>query len=60
MQRFEEVWKRLFQLDRQSRDDKILSRDEYWGDDGIAPHWRLDKKIGKPIAISNLRNRVKG
>jgi len=22
---------------------------EYWGDDGIAPQWRQDKKIGKPI-----------
>jgi hypothetical protein len=30
-------------------DDKIISLDEYWGDDGVAPQWRLDKKIGKPI-----------
>lgn len=29
--------------------DKIISIDEYWGDDGIAPQWRLDKRIGKPI-----------
>lgn len=29
--------------------DKILCLDEYWGDDGIAPQWRLDKNIGKPI-----------
>lgn len=29
--------------------DKIISLDEYWGDDGVAPQWRLDKKIGKPI-----------
>lgn len=28
---------------------KIISIDEYWGDDGSAPQWRLDKKIGKPI-----------
>lgn len=31
------------------KNDKIMSIDEYWGDDGIAPQWRLDKKIGKPI-----------
>lgn len=31
------------------QDDKILCLDEYWGDDGVAPQWRLDKKIGKPI-----------
>lgn len=30
-------------------DDKIVSLDEYWGDDGTAPKWRLDKKIGTPI-----------
>ncbi|QSX05914.1 nuclear transport factor 2 family protein [Sedimentibacter sp. zth1] len=29
--------------------DKIFFIDEYWGDDGIAPQWRLDKNIGKPI-----------
>lgn len=29
--------------------DKILSIDEYWGDDGAPPQWRLDKKIGSPI-----------
>lgn len=28
---------------------KIISLDEYWGDDGIAPQWRLDKKIGQFI-----------
>lgn len=33
----------------QFRDGKILRLDEYWGDDGIAPQWRLDKRIGKPI-----------
>lgn len=31
------------------RDDKIISLNEYWGDDGVAPKWRLDKKIGKTI-----------
>lgn len=31
------------------KDDKILHLDEYWGDDGIAPQWRLDKKIGKSL-----------
>lgn len=28
---------------------KIMALDEYWGDDGVAPQWRLDKHIGKPI-----------
>lgn len=28
---------------------KILSIDEYWGDDGPAPQWRLDKKISSAI-----------
>lgn len=30
-------------------DDKIVSIDEYWGDDGDAPKWRLDKHIGSAI-----------
>lgn len=30
-------------------DDKIASIDEYWGDDGPAPKWRLDKHIGTTI-----------
>lgn len=29
--------------------EKIKELDEYWGDDGVAPQWRLDKNIGKPI-----------
>lgn len=29
--------------------DKIASLDEYWGDDGIAPQWRLDMQIGTTI-----------
>ena len=29
--------------------EKISRIDEYWGDDGKAPQWRLDKKIGTPI-----------
>lgn len=32
-----------------TRDGKILSIDEYWGDDGMAPKWRLEKQIGSPI-----------
>ena len=28
---------------------KIITLDEYWGEDGVAPQWRLDKKIGKTI-----------
>ncbi len=30
-------------------DDKIISMDEYWADDGVAPQWRLDKHIGRAI-----------
>lgn len=30
-------------------DDKIIAMNEYWGDDGIAPSWRLKKKIGTTI-----------
>lgn len=30
-------------------DEKIVSVDEYWADDGIAPKWRLDKHIGTAI-----------
>lgn len=30
-------------------EDKIVSIDEYWGEDGCPPQWRLDKKIGKKI-----------
>ena len=30
-------------------DGKIASMDEYWGDDGKVPKWRLDMKIGKNI-----------
>lgn len=29
--------------------DKIVSMDEYWADDGDAPQWRLDKHIGTSI-----------
>lgn len=29
--------------------DKIKLLNEYWGDDGKAPQWRVDKKIGEPI-----------
>lgn len=30
-------------------DNQIVAMDEYWADDGIAPKWRLDKRIGRPI-----------
>ena len=33
----------------QIEDGRIRSIDEYWGDDGSAPQWRLDKRIGIPI-----------
>ena len=29
--------------------DKIAEMDEYWADDGEAPNWRREMKIGKPI-----------
>ncbi|MBX4260396.1 nuclear transport factor 2 family protein (plasmid) [Clostridium estertheticum] len=28
---------------------KIKLLNEYWGDDGKSPQWRIDKQIGKPI-----------
>ena len=31
------------------KDDKIISMDEYWADDGDAPQWRKDKNIGIPL-----------
>lgn len=31
------------------RDGKITQADEYWGDDGPPPQWRLDKHIGTGI-----------
>lgn len=32
-----------------AKEDKIISIDEYWADDGDAPEWRLKKHIGKAI-----------
>ena len=31
------------------RDGRISALDEYWGDDGDAPQWRLEKKLGTRI-----------
>ena len=31
------------------KDDKITAMDEYWADDGEAPKWRQDMKIGRKI-----------
>ncbi len=31
------------------RDAKIVQIDEYWGDDGPPPQWRLDMAIGRKI-----------
>ena len=31
------------------KDDKIMTMDEYWADDGDAPAWRKRMGIGKPI-----------
>ena len=33
----------------QIEDQKIISVDEYWSDDGDAPSWRKEMHIGKPI-----------
>jgi len=33
----------------QIEDGKIIAMNEYWGDDAIAPRWRLDKHIGTTI-----------
>jgi hypothetical protein len=30
-------------------EDKIIFLDEYWGEDGLAPDWRLEKCIGTTI-----------
>ena len=32
-----------------TENDKIISMDEYWADDGNAPQWRLDKHIVTPV-----------
>lgn len=31
------------------QDEKIRSMDEYWADDGPAPQWRQEKRLGTPI-----------
>lgn len=31
------------------KNDKIVAMNEYWGDDGAVPQWRLDKNIGRAI-----------
>ena len=31
------------------KDDKIIAMDEYWGDDGAPPQWRLEKRLGRKI-----------
>lgn len=32
-----------------TENDKIVSIDEYWADDGNPPQWRIDKHIGTSI-----------
>ena len=32
-----------------TENDRIVSIDEYWGDDGEAPQWRKDLQIGRKI-----------
>ena len=31
------------------KDNKIISMDEYYGDDELPPQWRVEKNIGIPI-----------
>ena len=38
------------------KDEKIVSIDEYWGDDGIAPQWRLEQHIGNPINANGRKH----
>ncbi len=33
---------------------KVIALDEYWGDDGEAPQWRLEKHIGTKINQLNI------
>ena len=33
----------------QLKDGRIAAMDEYWGEDGAAPQWRLEKAIGTAI-----------
>lgn len=30
-------------------EDKIVTIDEYWGDEGPAPQWRIDMQLGRKI-----------
>lgn len=32
-----------------TKQDKIISVDEYWADDGDVPMWRQEMRIGRPI-----------
>lgn len=36
----------------QTADEKIISMDEYWADDGEAPQWRRDRHIGTPVRLN--------
>lgn len=38
------------------KDGKIAFIDEYWGDDGTTPQWRLDKHIGTPDKVIAFRS----
>lgn len=31
------------------RNSKIITLNEYWGEDGVIPQWRLEKQIGRPV-----------
>ena len=40
---------RVFASDQESSFHVVSSLDEYWGDDGPAPLWRREKKLGTVI-----------
>ena len=31
------------------KEDKVIKLEEYWGEDGEAPQWRIDMNIGRPV-----------
>lgn len=39
-------------------DGKIVSIDEYWGDDGPAPQWRQEMRIGRKIKEDSRRKAI--
>ena len=40
----------------QTEGERIVSVDEYWGDDGAPPQWRREKQIGRAIPANIKRD----